>query len=204
MSRRNAQRKLGTIRGSPRRTRTAKASRISGCAVKSRCACEWGGWGRLSDDGPGQHNPDWSEDPGVERRCRSHSGACKTSSTPALIGEGCRMSACTKGGGKPGCGTGMLGASLTRRRYGKAPSNMLAFKPYRGKPDVRNFRGSDGNVGIIRSPVRAMALPDKSLVRIWRGAGEGNLPAYSTWMMRAGCAYLSSFGSMPGLIRKRS
>jgi len=59
----NGQRKPGTTRGSPRRSRTAKASRISRPAVKSRCACEWGGWGRLSDDGPGQHNPDPSEDP---------------------------------------------------------------------------------------------------------------------------------------------
>src|SRR3954465_7313994 len=32
-------------------------------AVKSRCAGEWGGWGRLSEDGPGQHNPDLSEGP---------------------------------------------------------------------------------------------------------------------------------------------
>ena len=63
MSGRNGQRKPGTTRGSPRRSRTAKASRISRHAVKSRCACEWGGWGRLSDDGPGQHNPDPSEDP---------------------------------------------------------------------------------------------------------------------------------------------
>src|SRR5215472_4723476 len=46
MSRRNGQRKRGTTRGSPRRTRTAKASRRSRVAVKSRCACEWGGWGR--------------------------------------------------------------------------------------------------------------------------------------------------------------
>jgi hypothetical protein len=53
----------GTTRGSPRRSRTAKASRISRHAVKSRCADEWDGWGRLSDDGPGHHNPDPSEDP---------------------------------------------------------------------------------------------------------------------------------------------
>src|SRR6266851_5160213 len=32
-------------------------------AVKSRCAREWGGWGRLSDDGPGHYNPDPSEGP---------------------------------------------------------------------------------------------------------------------------------------------
>src|SRR4051794_7381082 len=57
------QRKPGTTRGSPRRSRTAKASRISRPAVKSRCAGEWGGWGRLSNDGPGQHNPDPSEGP---------------------------------------------------------------------------------------------------------------------------------------------
>src|SRR6202049_5147388 len=65
MSGRNVQRKLGTTRGSPRRSRTAKASRISRRAVKSRCAREWGGWGRLSDDGPGQNNPDPSEGPWV-------------------------------------------------------------------------------------------------------------------------------------------
>src|SRR5215510_748089 len=63
MSERNGQRKPGTARGPPRRSRTAKALRISRWAVKSRCACEWGGWGRLSDDGPGQHNPDRSEGP---------------------------------------------------------------------------------------------------------------------------------------------
>src|SRR5258708_11423367 len=60
---RNVQRKPGTARGSPRRSRTAKASRISRHAVKSRCAREWGGWGRLSDDGSGHYNPNSSEDP---------------------------------------------------------------------------------------------------------------------------------------------
>src|SRR3974390_934295 len=54
MPRRNGQRKPGTTRGSPRRSRTAKASRISRHAVKSRCARGWGGWGRLSDDGSRQ------------------------------------------------------------------------------------------------------------------------------------------------------
>ena len=63
MSGRNGQRKPGTTRGSPRRSRTAKASRISCHAAKSRCACGWGGWGRLSDDGSRQHNSDASEDP---------------------------------------------------------------------------------------------------------------------------------------------
>src|SRR5262249_42642398 len=48
---RNGQRKPGTTRGSPWRSRTAKALRISRHAVKSQCARGWGGWGRLSDDG---------------------------------------------------------------------------------------------------------------------------------------------------------
>ena len=63
---RNGQRKPGTARGSPRRSRTAKASRISRRAVKSRCAREWSGWGRLSDDGPGHYNLDLSEGPRAE------------------------------------------------------------------------------------------------------------------------------------------
>jgi hypothetical protein len=63
MRRRNGQRKPGTTRGSPRRSRTAKALRISRHAVKSRCARGWGGWGRLSDDGSRQHNSGKSEDP---------------------------------------------------------------------------------------------------------------------------------------------
>jgi hypothetical protein len=60
---RNGQRKPGSARGWPRRSRTAKASRINRSAAKSRGARERGGWGRLSVDGPGQHNPDRSEDP---------------------------------------------------------------------------------------------------------------------------------------------
>src|SRR5262249_50521152 len=63
MSGGNEQRKLATTRGSPRRSRTAKASRINRQAAKSRCTHEWDGWGRLSDDGPGHYNPDPSEDP---------------------------------------------------------------------------------------------------------------------------------------------
>src|ERR1700722_8953717 len=38
---------------------------------------------------------------------------------------------------------------------------MPAFQPYWGKPAVRNDRGDRGNVGIIRSPVRASILPDQ-------------------------------------------
>src|SRR5471030_3208398 len=61
--------------GSPRRSRTAKASRISRYAVKSRCAREWGGWGRLSDDGPGHYNPDPSEGPWGRWSIPPHGGA---------------------------------------------------------------------------------------------------------------------------------
>ena len=42
---------------------------------------------------------------------------------------------------------------------GKAPSDVPALKPYWVKPAVRDFRGDGGNVGIMRSPVRATALP---------------------------------------------
>src|SRR4029453_3920447 len=48
---------------------------------------------------------------------------------------------------------------MANRSAGKASSESPALKPYRGKPAVRNFRGGNGNVGLIRSPVRALALP---------------------------------------------
>jgi hypothetical protein len=56
--------------------------------------------------------------------------------------------------------TGMLGASLTAARSGKALSDKPALEPYRGKPAVRHLREDDGNGGIIRSPIRAIVLPD--------------------------------------------
>jgi hypothetical protein len=59
----------------------------------------------------------------------------------------------TKDGRKPS-------AAKNSRTDGKALSEMLALKPERGKPAFRNFRESDGNGGIIRSPLRAIALPD--------------------------------------------
>ena len=48
---------------------------------------------------------------------------------------------------------------MANQVFGKALSDIPALKPYRGKLAVRNFRGGDGNVGIIRSPVRAIAFP---------------------------------------------
>jgi len=45
--------------------------------------------------------------------------------------------------------------------FRKALPDMLALKPYWGKPAVRDYRGDDGNVGIIRSPVRTIVLLDR-------------------------------------------
>ena len=163
MPRRNRQRKHGTARGSPRRSRTAKASRITGSAGKSRRACERGGWGRVSDDGPGHYNPDRSEGPWG----RAANAARTAVFDRAEVRDSERgvpaATASTKGGGKPGAAKGMPGAGLTGAIPGKAPSDRPAFQPYWGKPAVRNERGGGGNVGIIRSPVRATTLPDRSL-----------------------------------------
>jgi hypothetical protein len=64
--------------------------------------------------------------------------------------------------GRAGCRGEHEGWMQTMRRDWapgrKALSDRLALKPYWGKPAVRNFRGDDGNVGIIRSPVRAIVL----------------------------------------------
>jgi len=52
------------------------------------------------------------------------------------------------------------GSRLKPVMRGKVLPYMPAFQPYRGKPAVRNDREGRGNVGIIRSPVRASTLPD--------------------------------------------
>src|SRR6202040_1944183 len=69
---------------------------------------------------------------------------------------------CTKGGCKLDGGRRMPGAGLSRRSPRKAPLGRPAFQPYWGKLAVRNDRGDRGNVGIIRSPIRASILPDPS------------------------------------------
>src|SRR5271166_1231829 len=43
---------------------------------------------------------------------------------------------------------------------GKASSDSQPFSRTGENPTVRNVRGDQGNVGIIRSPVRALILPD--------------------------------------------
>ncbi len=127
------------------------ASRISRQAAKSGCAREWGGWGRLSDDGPGQHNPDRSEGPWG----RAVGSARTEVPYPRIVPD-------TEQGAH-GESSGHEGRWQTKF-LGKALSDIPALKPYRGKLAVRNFRGGDGNVGIIRSPVRAIALPDRNTV----------------------------------------
>jgi hypothetical protein len=63
MSGRNVQRKLGTTRGSPRRSRTAKASRISRRDGEIVMCLRVGRMGPISVDGLGQNNPGRSEGP---------------------------------------------------------------------------------------------------------------------------------------------
>src|SRR5208337_5101578 len=80
---------------------------------------------------------------------------------PAQYGIIDATTKCTKGGRKLDGGRRMPGAGLSRRSPRKAPLGKPAFQPYWGKLTVRNDRGDRGNVGIIRSPVRASILPDR-------------------------------------------
>ena len=51
------------------------------------------------------------------------------------------------------------GSSLKLAMSGKAPSEMSALQPYRGKPAVRNDRGDRGNVGIIEARSAPRSYP---------------------------------------------
>jgi hypothetical protein len=130
---------------------TAKASRISRQAVKSGCAREWGGWGRISEDGPGQNNPDRSEGP-WGRAAESARTEVFTSASSLTQRRESRWQQRAR-------------RAMANQVLGRPRLKFPALKPYRGKPAVRNFRGGDGNVGIIRSPLRAIVLPDRRRAR---------------------------------------
>src|SRR5712671_7603841 len=103
-----------------RRSRTAKASRISRYAVKSRCACEWGGWGRLSDDGPGQNNPDPSESPWGGGLVTHHGGAL-SSPRPGAVRDNRRGHEMHEGRMQTGWWTANAGSRLKPLTPRKAP-----------------------------------------------------------------------------------
>jgi hypothetical protein len=130
---------------------TAKASGINREAAKSGCAREWGGWGRISEDGPGQQNPDRSEGPWGRAAESARTEVFRSASSLTQRRESRWQQRARK--------------AMVNQFAGKAASELPALKPYRGKPAVRNFRGGNGNVGIIRSPVRAIALPDRQRAR---------------------------------------
>jgi hypothetical protein len=130
---RNGQRKPGTTCGSPRRSRTAKASRISCRAVKSRCARRWGGWGRLSDDGSRQHNSGQSENPWGGGLPHLHGGA-RQAIGPTQCGTTDCATKCAKGGHKPQTSRCMPGAGLSWSSAGRCrptcqPSSRIGENP---------------------------------------------------------------------------
>ena len=166
----SSKRKFGTTRGSPRRSRTAKALGISRTAAKSERACEWDGWGRLSDDGLGQNNPNRSEDPWGAGCPRPDFAVSVEPPFPDSVLEVNGWSADTKDGDKLDVDIAYAGSELKRLAPRKVPSDTHTFQPYWGKPAVRNDRGDRGNVGIIRSPVRA------TILLAWRGLWATIIP----------------------------
>ena len=119
------------------------------------CACEWGRWGRLSVDGPRQKNSVRSEGPWGRATEVARTEVLRRATSPGTER------------GTDVCSGECEGRRQTERRVGCVAraglSEKPALKPYWGKLAVRNFREGNGNVGIMRSPLRAIALPDQSL-----------------------------------------
>jgi hypothetical protein len=95
---------------------------------------------------------------------------------------------CTKSGCKLDGGQRMPGAGLSCRRSRKVPLGKPAFQPYWGKPAVRNDREDRGNVGIIRSPLRASILPD--YIRVMCGR-RPRCKKNLTFGLRSGASHVS-------------
>jgi hypothetical protein len=135
--RRNAGESSEPLVGGPGRpvVGTAQAAHITCRAGKLWRASEWSGWGRISVDGAGQHNPGRSEGPWgraagpLARRRRA------TRVAPRLRARTMRLAGDAKVGCKPRRGADRSAPP------GKAPTERPALEPYRGKPAVRNLRG---------------------------------------------------------------
>ena len=107
--------------------------------------------GAVSEDGPGQKNPVWSEGPWGRAAEAARTEVLQRATFPG-----------TERGSDEGSGEHEGQWQTVRREEasnGKALSDLPALKPYWGKPTVRNFREGHGNVGIIRSPQRALPYP---------------------------------------------
>ena len=68
---------------------------------------------------------------------------------------------------------GMRGTRLTGTLGRQALSDRLALKPYWGKPTARNFRGGDGDVGIIEARSAPSLYPTCSLTSCCNLSGAG-------------------------------
>jgi len=133
------QRKHGTTRGSPRRSRTAKASSITGTAGKPRRAHEWGGWGRISVDGPGQNNPDRSEGPWGRAAKAARMAVSDRAPYPTQSGILGLATEDTNDECKPLNATGMLGAGLTDVAEWKGIAGNASLEAVLGKTRRTEF-----------------------------------------------------------------
>src|SRR5262250_2172483 len=111
--------------------------------------------GSISVDGPGQHNLDRSEDPWGNAGNRMHGGA-PAHRVPRLRTRHRRRQ---RGARRAEAN---VRRELNSQSTGRPRLKLPAFQPDWRKSAVRNDRGDDGNGGIIRSPIRAIVLPDRA------------------------------------------
>ena len=107
------------------------------------------GWAETEELGPER-----ARAPGVERQKPFERRCFSAQRPPTQNGEPTYAAGSAKDGGKPSDTWAVL--------HGQALSGNTGLEAVPGKPAVRNFREGNGNVGIIRSPLRAIALPDQS------------------------------------------
>ena len=128
-------------------------------AVKSRCARRWGGWGRLSVDGPRQHNSDQNEDlwgggpPTLQ-------GGARSSPRPDTARDSRRTTTCTNGGRKPNISQCMPGAALAGRCAGRPRPKCQPSSRIGENPPYGMIGRAEETTASFEARVRASTLPD--------------------------------------------
>jgi hypothetical protein len=103
--------------------------------------CGFGGWGRISVDGPGQNNPDRSEGPRGRAGCAARMAVLNRTTCPTQSGTTGKVTRSTNGGCKLAHSDGHAGSRLNRSNVEEGTVGNASLEAVLGKTRRTEFWG---------------------------------------------------------------